>query len=100
MSEFSDWVQSNWFELASFLVQCAILATLFVYGRRASRALLALQDQAEAPQRLSPSKARGIRLTVQEAGVWSNLIRWFQEPMGEVAAWRRTVRWFQAPMGS
>ncbi len=100
MSEFSDWVQNNWFELASFLVQCAILATLFVYGRRASRTLLALQDQAEAPQRLASSKARGIRLTVQEAGVWSNLIRWFQEPMGEVAAWRRTVRWFQAPMGS
>ena len=99
MSEFSDWVQNNWFELASFLVQCAILATLFVYGRQALRALLALQDQAE-PQKLSSSKARGIRLTVQEAGVWSNLIRWFQEPMGEVAAWRRTVRWFQAPMGS
>ena len=100
MSEFSDWVQNNWFELGSFLVQCAILATLFVYGRQALRALLALQDQAEVPERPSSSKARGIRLTVQEAGAWSNLIRWFQEPMGEVAAWRRAMRWFQAPMGS
>ena len=28
MSEISDWIQSNWFELGSLLVQCAMLVTL------------------------------------------------------------------------
>ena len=28
MSEMSDWIQTNWFELGSILVQCAVLATL------------------------------------------------------------------------
>ncbi len=117
MSEISDWIQSNWFQLGSFLVQCAILATLFWYGRKALGALQASQNQAEVPQEPSPSNEPGMRPTIQGAGALfgagitgpaggeladagHNLISWLQEPMGEVRAWRRVMRWFQAPMGS
>jgi hypothetical protein len=119
MSEISDWIQSNWFELGSFLVQCAILATLTWYGRKTLRVLMASHDRDEALQRLSLSNATAARRTTQQAvaptgsegagrgldGVataWRNLIGWLQAPMGSgaVAPWQRVIRWLQAPLGN
>ena len=117
MSEISDWIQGNWFALGSLLVQCAILATLFWYGRKVLEALQASLNQAEVPQQPPPSNAPDMLPTMQEAGpvfgagitgpagggladAGHNLISWLQEPMGQVGAWRRVMRWLQAPMGS
>jgi len=117
MSEISDWIQGNWFALGSLLVQCAILATLFWYGRKVLGTLQASLNQAEVPQQPSPSNAPDMQPKIQEAGpvfgagitghssggladAGHNLIGWLQEPMGDVRAWRRVMRWLQAPMGS
>ena len=105
MSEMSDWIQSNWFELGSFLVQCAILATLAWYGGKTVRILRAFQDQDEAPQRLAlaPSGPEGAGHGGRGlAGASHNLISWLQAPMGSgrIAPWHRVIRWLQAPMGS
>jgi hypothetical protein len=119
MSEISDWIQSNWFELGSFLVQCAVLATLLWYGRKVLGILMAPYDQNEALRRLSlPNVAAEQRLTEQAfvpaeferpghgfagvAAAWRNLIAWLQTPMGSggIGPCRRVMRWLQSPMGS
>jgi hypothetical protein len=117
MHEIGDWIQSNWFELGSLLVQCAILVTLIWYGRKTLRSIRASQGQDEALQRLSLSNATAERPTTEAVaptglegaghgggGVGAagrDLIGWLQAPMGSgVAPWRRAIRWLQAPMGS
>jgi hypothetical protein len=117
MSEISDWIQSNWFEMGSLLIQCAILATLAWYGRKVLRILMASHDQNEALPTLSLSNATAERRITQEAvaptgleaagygpsrvvAAWCGLIGWLQAPMGSagVMPWRKVIRWFQAPM--
>ena len=119
MSQISEWIQSDWFELGSFLVQCAILATLAWYGRNILRILITFHDQNEALQRLSLANVTADPRTTQQAvapsglesaghgpggvaATWCDLIRWLQAPMGRggVVPWRRVVRWLQAPMRS
>ena len=113
----SDWIQTHWFELGSLLVQCAILATLAWYGRKALRIVRAFQTQEETVERRSPSHAAAepvIRRTFTPAAVpedaedgaggivalWDNLTSWLQEPVvsrGDVPR-GRIARWLQAPM--
>lgn len=109
MSEMSDWIQSNWFELGSLLVQCAILATLAWYGRktlgilRASQLSNATADRPTAQEAAAPSGPEGVGHSVGEvAAAWRNLISWLQAPIasGGFAPWHRVIRWLQAPMGS
>jgi hypothetical protein len=115
MSEISDWIQSNWFELVSLLVQCAVLATLAWYGRKVLRILLASYDQLEA---LRKNVAAEHQITEQAfapvrvervghgsggvAAAWRDLIVWLRAPMGSggIGPSSRVKRWLQAPMGS
>ena len=103
MDQITGWVERNWFELASLVIQCVILATVAWYGRKTLRFVRAFyQYQDIFRQKLGVSieaKAgdnRGI------AARWHDLIRWLQEPMrsGRDDPFRRVIRWLQAPMGS
>lgn len=53
MSEFSDWLQNNWIDLARLGVQIAILTAIVRYGRRVLGALRVSQEQIGALLRLS-----------------------------------------------
>src|SRR5947209_14616643 len=53
MSEFSDWLQNNWIDLARLGVQAAILAAVVCYGRRLLATLRASQEQIGALLKLS-----------------------------------------------
>ena len=55
MSDFSDWLQNNWIDLARLAVQCAILAVVVSYGRKLLRTLRASQEQVGALLKLSVS---------------------------------------------
>jgi hypothetical protein len=119
MSEISDWIQSNWFELGSILVQVAVLATLAWYGRKALKILMASYDEMEAMRSLWVSKLAPEQPVAQPAfavpgfehagfdsggvaAAWRDLITWLRAPMGSggIGPCRRVLRWFQAPMGS
>ena len=119
MSELSDWIQSNWFELGSILVQCAVLATLTGYARKALRILVASYNQNEALRKLWLSNVTDEQRTTQQsptpagfgraihgsggiAAAWRGLITWLQAPMGSggIGPSRRVIKWLQAPMGS
>jgi hypothetical protein len=117
MGEMSDWIQSNWFELASLLVQCAILATLARYGRKTLRIVRDSLNQGVTQERPWPSNPTGERPTIQQAvtptrpegaehgvgetaAVWQNLTSWLQEPMESAGVVPRgsVMRWLKAPM--
>jgi hypothetical protein len=53
MSEFSDWLQNNWIDLARLGVQTAILLAIVRYGRRVLAAVRASQEQIGALLKLS-----------------------------------------------
>jgi hypothetical protein len=57
MSEFTDWFQNNWIDLARLGVQIAILVTLVRYGRKLLATLRASQEQVGALLKLSVSDA-------------------------------------------
>ncbi len=110
MSVLSDWVQTNWYDLGSLLVQTAILAALVWYGRKTLKTIGASQQQMETL--LSLSLAPGARVPAPSepaeiaghrvAESWHKLVAWLQAPMGSdaVTPWRRAVRWLQAPVRS
>jgi hypothetical protein len=115
MSEMSDWIKSNWFELGSLLVQCAVLATLAWYGRKVLRILSASYDQLEALRRNVAAEQKiteqafalaGFEHTGDSSGgiaaAWRALITWLRAPMGSggIGPSSRLKRWLQAPMGS
>jgi hypothetical protein len=115
MSEISDWIQSNWFELGGLLVQCAVLATLAWYGRKVSRILMASYDQMEALRRNVAAEQQITKQAFAPAGferdehgsggvaaAWGDLITWLRAPMGSgrIGPRSRVIRWLQAPMGS
>ena len=99
MIELSDWVQSNWFQLVSLLVQFGILAALAWYGRSILRIIRAWDD---AQPRVALPEAADDRYEEGLAATWHGVIRWLQEPMGSSGPgpFRRAIRWLQAPMGS
>jgi hypothetical protein len=117
VNEMSDWIQSNWFELGSLLVQCAILATLAWYGRKTLRILRDPQNQGATLERLRPLTATAEQPTLQQtvtptrpegaqddfggtAAAWPNLISWLQAPMRRrgVDSRYKVIRWLHAPM--
>jgi len=103
MIDISDWVQKNWFQLGSLLVQCATLAILTWYGSKMLRFLRAFFDyQDQFRERLLVSLATGASSGGRVAAAWHDVIRWLQEPMGSggVGPFRKIVKWLQAPMGS
>ena len=101
MNDISDWVQKNWFELGSLLVQCTILATVAWYGSKVLRFLRAFfQYQDAVRQRLSVANAAGY--DSETSGFWHDVIAWLQAPMGSggQGPFRKAIRWLQAPIGS
>jgi hypothetical protein len=122
MTEFSDWIQTNWFELGILVVLFAILATIVWFARNILRTLRASQEQVGALLRLSFSDVIPVQAPATEVPAPAlseplqhgpnlivvsarNLFRWFQAPMGSgsggtLAPWRRLIRWLQAPAGS
>lgn len=125
MTQFSDWVQANWFELGILVLLCFTLATVVWFARSILKTLRASQEQVGALLRLSFSDVVPVQAPVQApaaevpAPVLSEpsprgpnrlvaacraLVRWFQAPMGSssgsVAPWRKVFRWLQAPAGS
>jgi hypothetical protein len=95
----SDWVQSNWFQLGSLLVQLGVLATLAWYG---SSILRIIRAWDEAQPRVALPEAADDRYESGLAGAWHSVLWWLQAPMGSggPGPFRRVVRWLQAPMGS
>jgi hypothetical protein len=91
LSELNDWVTSNWFELGTLLIQCAILLVLVGYGRAMLRLSRDSQEQLEAQQR--PSLALGAVAHAEPRHTESVFHR-------AAGSWRRIVRWLQAPAGS
>jgi hypothetical protein len=61
MTDFTDWFQNNWIDLARLLVQCAILAVVVRFGRKLLATLRASQEQVGALLKLSVSDAVGER---------------------------------------
>jgi hypothetical protein len=122
MTEFSVWIQKNWFELGILFLLTAILATVVWFARNILKTFRAYQEQVGALLRLSFSDLVPVQTPVAEAPVAeapvprdsahsgpnrllvfaSNLVNWFQAPMGSngVAPWRKFLRWLQAPAGS
>jgi len=99
MIEPSDWVQSNWFQLGSLLLQFAILATLAWYGRSILRIIRAWD---EAQPRVALPEAADERYESGLAATWHGVVAWLQAPMGSSGSgpFRKAIRWLQAPMGS
>ncbi len=119
MTQFSDWAQTNWFELGILVLLSVTLAIVVWFARNILRTLRASQEQIGALLRLSFSDVIPVQAPTAEipAPVSSepsqrgpnrlvvacrNLVHWFQAPMGRssVAPWRKVLRWLQAPAGS
>lgn len=119
MSDFSDWIQSNWLELGNLILRFATLTALVWFARSALRIVATFQGHAEAPRRATAppiqqateaepfnSGLRGLipmdpapsqpRAQVAYAhtgndGLWHSVIKWLNTPMGDApVAWRRT----------
>lgn len=124
MSDLTDWIQSNWFELASLTAQFAILAVLVWYVRTTLRNSTASQQfrpqaepgslRSEVPgfSDVSPSYAPAEAQPAGFGGV-GRMLSPMPEPQlqpTEVAAayrraeptnpWRAVVKWLQAPMSN
>jgi hypothetical protein len=93
LSELSDWVTSNWFELGSLLIQCVILVVLVGYGR----AMLRSRASQEQLEQLEVRQTSSLGL-----GAISHAEPRHTESVFHRAAnsCRRIVRWLQAPAGS
>jgi hypothetical protein len=119
MTEFSAWIQTNWFELGILVLLFAILTTIVWFARNILRTLRASQEQVGALLRLSFSDVIPVQAAETEVPTPAlseplqhgpnllvvfarNLFRWFQVPMGSGsgAPWRKVLRWLQAPAGS
>jgi hypothetical protein len=127
MSEVSDWMQSNWYELGSLLLQMALLVAGVCFARKILRTLKAWQEQLGALVKLPVLDAAGERaappaaveraarvaepahaLPDREAGgagmaaTRASLLHWLQTPIrsGGTAPRGRVMRWLQAPAGS
>jgi hypothetical protein len=125
MSDMIDWIQSNWYELGSLAVQCAMLAVVASYGRKALRILsaplaasrAASQAQVELLQDLQNlAERRDSRPPAQpKAAAYGGVGRMLSptpeapagsdaEPAAAVSRestspWHALVAWLQAPMG-
>ncbi len=91
MSEFGDWLSSNWYEAGTLLLHAAILVTLIWYVRKAVRLKMASLQPSEAQERE--------RLSSGDAEFGSSLhtervVRRGPSPL------RRFTQWLQTPMGS
>jgi hypothetical protein len=57
MNDFGDWLQNNWYQLGSFLLQFAFLFAAIWFAKRILKTLRASQEQVGALLKLSVSGA-------------------------------------------
>jgi len=102
MANLTDWLQSNWYEFGSLLIQFAILVTLASLGRGILRILRLSHGLDELSARPELSHAAAAEHSGGMGSAWNGVVMWLQTPMGSggVGSFRRMIRWFQAPMGS
>ncbi len=118
MSELFDWMQGQWYQLASVLIQFGILATLFFHARKALRLIGASKAQVEPRQDVAESysltgRAVAINAAPEEpethwhvgshvSAAFRGAGSWLQAPIGggSIGPVRRLRRWLQAPAGS
>jgi len=63
MSDFGDWLQSNWYQLGSFFIQIGFLFAAIWFAKRILKTLRASQEQVGALLKLSVSGAAADRQT-------------------------------------
>lgn len=106
-----EWMQAYWFELGSLLLQCAILATLAWFGRKAFRQMSATHVAEPVPVRVAGPRRAQVMVRVAGSGARQvgsalssaarGVANWLQSPTsGSFAPWRRVIRWLQAPSHS
>jgi hypothetical protein len=123
MTQFIDWIQSNWFECGILVLLSAILATVVWFARNILKSLRASQEQVGALLRLSvsdgfPAPAASPQAPAIEPAPFlrepaprgpnpliaagRGVINWLNSPMRRRSAspWRKAVRWLQAPARS
>lgn len=122
MTQFSDWIQANWFEFGILVVLSALLATVVWFARNILKSLRASQEQVGALLRLSFSDVLPVPAASQQSNATPapalqervprgpnplvvgarNLVNWLNAPMSRRSAspWRKAVRWLQAPARS
>jgi hypothetical protein len=118
MSELFDWIQGQWYQLASVLIQLGILATLFFQARKALRLIGASKAHVEPRQDVVESysltgRPASINAEPEEpethwhigshvSAACRRVGSWLQGPMGGGSARHvgRLRRWLQAPTGS
>lgn len=118
MSELFDWIQGQWYQLASVLIQLGILATLFFQARKALRLIGASKVHVEPRQDVVESysltgRPASINVAPEEpethwhigshvSAAFNGVGSWLQAPMGGGSARHvgRLRRWLQAPAGS
>jgi len=113
MTQFSDWIQANWFELGTLVVLSAFLATAVWFARNILRSLRASQEQMGALLRMSVSEGVPAVAPLTQASpapafslptlLPSETTPAFREiaPGGPgvlAAAWHGTIEWLNAPM--
>ena len=124
MSDLTDWIQSNWFELASLTAQSAILAVLVWYARtvlgdsttsQPSRQVEREPQPSEAPNFSGVSPSYSTSYAPAEAqpagfGGVGRMLSPMPEPQMQHATdasyqrgertnpWHAMVRWLKAPM--
>jgi hypothetical protein len=122
MSDFSSWIQTNWYGLGTFLVELAFLAAGVWFARNILRMMRAFQEQvgallkltitrptdrdslqarssfAEAsPYWLTPSEIQPAVLSAPaESGPSRLVVAWHQI----ASTWHGTVIWLKQPMTS
>ncbi len=118
MNELFDWMQGQWYQLASVLIQFGILATLFFHARKALRLVGTSKAQMEPRQDAVESYSlTGRAVAINDApekperhwhigshvsAAFTGVGSWLQAPIGGSSAGpvRRLKRWLQAPAGS
>lgn len=126
MTDFSTWMQSNWYELGSILAEFAFLIAGVWFARKILKTLRASQEQFGALLKLtltdelaeraklsgalhrSASSVEADRPTPYVMAEWPSPAETPALSLPEskprrsyvVAAWRGTVRWLQTPMHS
>lgn len=118
MSEFSSWLQSNWYGLGNLLVELAFLIAGVWFARNILNAMRSFQEQVGALVKLSISATPVERQSSSSSDkhpladaspYWltpsETQTACLSEPTergpGQFAvAWHRSVLWLQAPMNS
>jgi hypothetical protein len=91
MSEFGDWLSSNWYEAGTLLLHAALLVTVIWYVRKTVSLKMTSLRQSDSSQR-EP-------LALGEADFGAAIRAEDRRPRGP-SPLRRLTHWLQAPMGS